>query len=105
MPVAAVAIMRADAMPGAAVDGGRPVSAAWLAIVHMAAIVEGAAVAEAVFADNFTCAVHERDRQPPAALVEIAGSTCVMTRVRHMAATGETTDRSGLVAGGDEIGD
>ena len=96
--------MHAGMMPSA-MGGGGPVPAARQAIVHMAAIVEGAAVAEAVFADDLACAVHERDRQPPAALVEIAGGACIMTRVRHMAATGETTDRSGLVAGGNEIGD
>ncbi len=71
----------------------------------MAAIVEAAAVAEAVARDDGAGAVHERVRLAPAALVEIAGSSGIVPGVGHMPAAGVAADVPGLVTVGHEVGD
>jgi len=76
------------------------------AIVDMAAIAKAAAVAEAVLDDDgVRLVVHERVREPPAALIEVASSADIVARVGHMAAMGQAADSLGLVARRDEIVD
>ncbi len=75
------------------------------AVIHVAAVVKAAAVAEPMLRYDGARAVHERDCQTPATLVEVACGACVMARVRHMTAMRQAADAPRLVAGRDEVGD
>ncbi len=74
-------------------------------VVHMPAIVETAAVTEAMLSNDSSRAVHEAYGEAPAALVEIAGGARVMAGVGYVAAMCEAAYMPGLVAGRDEVGD
>lgn len=101
--------------PGVTPDGAVPGTVACLPgwripparkpIVHMPAILEVATVPEPMRPDDFTGAVHERHRQSPATLIEIARSTHIMPGVGDMASSGETADTPWLVTMGGEVRD
>ncbi len=76
-----------------------------LAVIDMAAIAKGAAVAEAVARDDGAGMIHERNGQPPAALIEIASSSGIVPGVGNVAAMSEAADVPRLVAIRNEIGD
>ncbi len=76
------------------------------AVVDMAAVVEAAAIAEAMLDnDGVSAMVHEVCGQTPAALIEVACGAVVMPRIGHMAPVRQAADVAGLVAGRHEVGD
>lgn len=74
-------------------------------VIDMAAIVEIAAVAEPVFMDDGTGAIHERRGLAPSRLIEVAGRAIMMAGVRDVAATGEAADSLRLITMRGEISD
>jgi hypothetical protein len=76
-----------------------------LAVIDMATIVKAATVAEAVARDDGAGVVHERSRQTPAALIEIACGTGIMAGVGDMAAMRQTADTPRLIAMCGEVRD
>ena len=75
------------------------------AIVDMAAIVEGASVAEAVARNNGAGVIHERMGQAPAALIEIACGTGVVPGVRNVTAMRQAADTPRLISMRGEVRD
>ena len=76
-----------------------------LSVIDVTAIVEAAAVAEPMLRNDRAGVVHEVGRLAPAALIEIAGRSVVVARVRDVAAMRGAADRARFVAGGHEVGD
>ncbi len=76
-----------------------------LSVIDVAAIVEAAAVAEAMSRNDCLGVVHEVGGLAPAALIEIAGCAVVVARVRDVAAMREAADIARLIASSHEVGD
>ena len=76
-----------------------------LTIVDMAAIVEATPVAEPMARDDGAGVVHERSRQTPPALIEIARGAGIMPGVGDMTPMGQAADMPWLIARSYEVGD